>query len=204
MATSTTNNISIDGTTRNSELQTIFAKVNHVYFDSITAGGLNTTEISKGVVFDYEFPIIEDSINFNTGEADVTEVKLIDGTVWTSMATKGDSDINFNVATLDNRIASQFLRNTDTKFQEGQDISEVKIGENNYVGLGYNLEVKKATGALMFCDDTESVVVLLPNVEMYGTLNMGDGDNPAYFAVKVTPKMNLDGDAILIFTKKNA
>lgn len=147
-------------------LDDIFAKVAHVYYSSSV---LNATP-SASISVDMELPIIEDSVSFDTGGVDKTETKLTTGQVWTSRATKSDSNITMQVASLDADINALFM---DSK---GND--------------GYATTVKKATGSLYFVDDTGKGLVVLPNVEMFGSLVLGEGDNPGYFNVTVTPLIN--------------
>ena len=52
--------------------------------------------------------------------------------------------------------------------------------------------------------DNKDVIVILPSIEMYGSLVVADGDNPAYFNVTVTPLENEDGSDIFILEKQAA
>ena len=56
--------------------------------------------------FDFKLPILDESVTFNMGEADVTRIKLIDQTNWTSYAKKGDPDISFQIPSFSDEIAS--------------------------------------------------------------------------------------------------
>ena len=176
--------------TKSAALQTLFSKIQHVYYNaSAIASGTSTVSDCT------ELPVLEDGVTFNTGEAEVTEVNLIDGSIWTSKADKGDSDISFQVASLNEAINNLFLT-------KGKTYSGVTLdGGTAFGGAGYALDVKKATGSLVMTDDTGNTMIILPNVEMYGSLTVADGDNPAYFDVSVTPKANTDGDAIILLTK---
>lgn len=187
--------ITLTSTKKSASLQTIFSKCNHIYFEAIAGGnGLTKSAITTGVDFDIELPTLEDSVSVNFGEAETTEINLIDGTIWTSKATKGDSDITFQVASLADEINELFMA-------KGTTYGSTAIDGSDFNGVGYKVDVKKAIGAILMTDDTDSVCILLPNVEMTGTLNAGDGDNPAYYNVTVVPKPNADGDTIVIFKK---
>lgn len=161
-------------------LKQVFSKVAHVYYSS----NVLNDEPGTAITVDMELPVLEDSVSFDTGSVDKTEVKLTTGTIWTSKSTKGDSDITFQVASLNSAINELFLG------KDGDDTS----GKTH----GYSLDVKKATGALYFVDETGKGLVVLPNVEMYGSLVLGEGDNPAYFNVTVTPTINSKNASIYI------
>lgn len=180
-----------------SNLQTLFAKMKNVYYNAgqITANMLT----SAGVECELEFPVISDGVSFNTGEADVTETKLTTGATWTSRADKGDSDISFQVASIAGELDDLFL----TK-RASASVTGIKVQglEGTFGGDSYSLDVNKVTGSLVMTDDNRQTVLILTNVEMYGSLVVADGDNPAYFNVKVTPKANTDGAALLILRKE--
>lgn len=165
--------LSITATKQLGALDDIFAKVAHVYYSSTV---LNTTP-SSSVTVDMEFPVIDDSVSFDTGGIDKTEVKLTTGQIWTSKASKSDSAITMQVASLDADVASLFMTATNG---------------------GYALDVKKSTGALYFVDETGKGIIILPNVEIYGSLVVGEGDNPAYFNATVTPLINNAGVSIYL------
>lgn len=183
--------ITFTSTKKSASLQTVFSKPNHVYFEG---AALTKSAITSGVDMDLELPVLEDSISINFGDAETTEINLIDGTIWTSKATKGDSSITFQVPSLSDEINSLFMT-------KGTAYETTGIDGKDYNGAGWKVDVKKALGALLLTDDTESVCLVLPNVEMTGTFNAGDGDNPAYYNVTVVPKPNQDGDTIIIFKK---
>jgi len=195
--------------TESSLIQQLFAKANHAFFvsgkqiitaanDASTTPAASYASIASGFTWDYALPVIEDSISFNSGDTEKSEVNILDGSTLVSRATKGDSDISMQVASLDDDIMSLFMT-------KGQTLSGIKFSptgtEHTYEGIGYSLNVKKSTGALILTDDTEDVCIVLANIEMVGALVAADGDNPAYINVQVTPKNNVEGDAILILTK---
>ena len=79
-------------------LKKIFDKVNRVYYfpDSTKALSSQTGGI--------ELPVLESGVTFNTGDPDKNEVKLTDGTVWTSKVKQGESDISFQVSSVHSTI----------------------------------------------------------------------------------------------------
>lgn len=178
-------------------LQTLFAKMKNVYYNSapITANTLT----SSGIECNIEFPVISDGVTFNTGEADVTEIKLTTGATWSSKANKGDSDISFQVASIAGDINDLFLTKKTSASVSG--VSIVGL-DGTFGGDSYSLDVNKVTGSLVMTDDNKQTVIIVTNVEMYGSLVVADGDNPAYFNVKVTPRDNTEGAALIILHKE--
>lgn len=177
-------------------LQTLFAKMKNVYYNAtpITKASLEGT----GVECELEFPVLSDGVTLNTGNPDVTEIKLTTGAIWVSRADKGDSDISFQVASIAGEINDLFLTKKDAASVSGISIQGL---DGTFAGDSYSLDVNKVTGSLVMTDDNRQTVLILTNVEMYGGLTAGDGDNPAYFDVTVTPKDNTDGAAIIILHK---
>lgn len=76
--------------------------------------------------------------------------------------------------------------------------------DESYSGAAYSMAPKKISGALIMMSDNKDVIVILPSIEMYGSLVVADGDNPAYFNVTVTPLENEDGSDIFILEKQAA
>ena len=178
-------------------LQTLFAKMKNVYYNStpITANTLT----SSGIECNIEFPVISDGVTFNTGEADVTEIKFTTGATWASKANKCDSDISFQVASIAGDINDLFLTKKTSASVAG--VSIVGL-DGTFGGDSYSLDVNKVTGSLVMTDDNKQTVIIVTNVEMYGSLVVADGDNPAYFNVKVTPRDNTEGAALIILHKE--
>lgn len=181
--------------TEAASLKTLFGDIKNVYYK---AGEIKTTEIGSLVELeDYtELPVLEDGVSFNTGDADVTEVKLTTGAIWTSKADKGDSDISFQVASVDDEINSIFLKKSD------KTIENITVGGVVLEGHAYSLAPKKVTGHLVMFDESGEGVIVLPSVEIFGALVAGDGDNPAYFNVNVTPVENSESIDLIVLTKK--
>lgn len=128
--------------------------------------------------FDFKLPILDESVTFNMGDADVTRIKLIDQTNWTSYAKKGDPDISFQIPSFSDEIAS-LLGN-----KKGASSTNAALGVKFQ---GYSATPKKVECSLLFVSDDEKVVVYLPNVEIFATPVLGDGDNPSYFNCVITP-----------------
>lgn len=159
----------------------VLGKVDKVYF---FAKAVEATALSSALTADMALPILDESLTFDMGAAEVTRVKLIDQTNWVSYAKKGDPDIQFQIPSFSDDIANTF----------GNKIGAAASNTTEKTSYqGYSDAPKKVTGALLFVGDDEKVRVLLPNVEIYSAAVLGDGDNPSYFNCVVTPLANTAG-----------
>lgn len=178
-------------------LRQVFDKVYRVYYfaDNKTDGGdvKTLSQLTAGI----EFPVLEGGVSFDTGAPETNEVKLTDGTTWTSKSKQGESDISFQVSSVHNTIASLLMEAKTTA-----DISSyVTIGDYNYTGKAYALSPKKITGALVMVSSDFLSGVYLPNVEMFASFNgEGGDDSTGYFNVSVTPLTDASGAGFYILT----
>lgn len=169
----------------------ILGKVDKVYF---FAKSLEATALSAALTADMGLPILDESLTFDMGAAEVTRVKLIDQTNWVSYAKKGEPDIQFQIPSFSDDIANTF----------GNKIGAAASNTTDKMSYqGYSDAPKKVTGALLFVGDDGKVQVLLPNVEIYASAVLGDGDNPSYFNCVVTPLAN-DSGAVFYIGKSTA
>lgn len=170
----------ITATKNPSDLHDVLGRVEKIFFNNV----VNTAPSALTANFDFKLPVLDESLTFNMGEADVTRIKLIDQTNWTSYAKKGDPDIQFQVPSFSAPIA-ELLGN-----KIGVAADNAELGANFQ---GYSATPKKVNGSLFFVSDDALVSVYLPNVEIFATPVMGDGDNPAYFNCVVTPIPDASG-----------
>lgn len=183
-------------TTKLTDLKTLFNDVKEIYFKS---SEIKAADLGKAFTADMELPVLEEGVSFNTGDADVTEIKLTTGSTWVSKATKGDSDISFQVASIAGPVNSLLMNKV------GADITStagILVDGVTYEGAAYSLAPKKVVGSLLMFSEDRQTIIALPNVEMYSSLVAADGDNPAYFNVTVTPLENSEGADIMILWKK--
>lgn len=173
------------------DLNVLFNDVEEVFFKNAVvekAADLATlTEVT-------ELPVLSDGVTFNTGEAEVTQIKLTTEVIWTSKAKRGDADISLNVPSVAGEI-------NDLLLNKKIDTAALILNGQAYTGKGYNLAPKKVLGALIMPSQDKQTVLVLPNVEIYSSFNAADGDNPAYFSLKVTPKENEEGAELYILEK---
>lgn len=178
----------ITATKNPSDLHDVLGRVEKVFLNK----EVNKLPSALTGAFDFKLPILEESVTFNMGEADVTRIKLIDQTNWVSYAKKGDPDIKFQIPSFSDDIAS-LLGN-----KKGAASTNAALGVKFQ---GYSGAPKKVLCSLLFVSDDEQVCVYLPNVEIFSTPVMGDGDNPAYFNCVITPIPDSAGADYYIGTK---
>lgn len=184
-------------TTTKDTLKKIFDKVHRVYYfaDNKTAQGVVKPlgQLTNGV----EFPVLEDGVAFNTGDPDKSEVKLTDGTTWTSKVSQGESDISFQVSSVHSTIMDLLMeKKTDAAIG-----TAVQIGDYDYTGQGYSLAPKKLSGALVMVSSDFLTGVYLPDVELFASFNgEGGDDSTGYFNVSVTPLTDANGAGFYILS----
>ena len=178
-----------------SALRAVFNKMDEVYYSKTP---LSVAKLATSITVDMELPVLSDGVTFNSGEPETTEIKLTTGANWVTRTEKGDSDISLQVASLKGLINDLFM----DKKEEIE--ATANLGEDSYSGGAYRLAPKKISGALIMMSDNKDVIVILPSIEMYGSLVVADGDNPAYFNVTVSPLENEDGSDIFILEKQAA
>lgn len=184
-------------TTTKDTLKKIFDKVHRVYYfaDNKTAQGVvkSLGQLTNGV----EFPVLEDGVTFNTGDPDKSEVKLTDGTTWTSKVSQGESDISFQVSSVHSTIMDLLME----KKTEAAIGTAVQIGDYDYTGQGYSLAPKKLSGALVMVSSDFLTGVYLPDVELFASFNgEGGDDSTGYFNVSVTPLTDANGAGFYILS----
>lgn len=177
-----------------SKLHVLFNDVKNVYY---VEKELKAADLGTSLTALMELPILEDGITLNTGEPDVTRIKIINGDNWDTRSKKGDPDITFQVASIAGVVNDLFMEKKVTV--EGA--ANIIIDGATYSGTSYSLAPKKVKGALIMMSEDKSSVIVLPSVEMYASLVAADGDNPAYFNVTVTPLANEEGADVMILNK---
>lgn len=182
-------------TTSKDTLRKVFDKVHRVFFfqDNKNAQGvvLPLGSLTGGI----ELPVLEDGVSFDTGAPDKSEVKLTDGTTWTSKVKQGESDISFQVSSVHATINELLMEEKSSATIS----SPVQIGDFNYTGQGYALAPKKIGGALVMVSSDFLTGVYLPDVEIFASFNgEGGDDSTGYYNVTVTPLTDSHGAAFYI------
>lgn len=170
--------------TNKETLRKIFDKVHRVYYFPDPTKALSAQ--TGGI----EFPVLESGVTFDTGAAEVNDVKLTDGTTWVSKSTQGDSDIAFQVSSVHDTINELLM--------EKKTVTAItaEFDGYDYTGHGFSLAPKKVVGALLLTSEDKGTAIYLPNVEMYASFNgEGGDDSTGYYNVVVTPLTDSNGAA---------
>ena len=178
------------------DLHQLFNSVDEIYFKK---SELTTTALASALTFDLELPVLSEGVTFDTGQPEVTQINLTTGTMWTTRAVRGETDISFQVATMSADVNDLFL----TKIKDIA-ATENLIDSVSLAGGAYSLAPKKAVGSLTMFSEDKSSVIVLPNIEVYANLVLADGENPAYFNLSVTPRENSEAADIFILTEEAA
>lgn len=181
--------------TNKDTLKKIFDKVNRVYFFGDNKDAQGAVKALGDLTGGIEFPVLEDGVSFDTGEADKNEVKLTDGTTWAAKASQGESDISFQVSSVHATINDLLMEKKTAAVID----TAVQIGDFDYTGQGYALAPKKVSGALVMISSDGLTGVYLPDVEMYASFNgEGGDDSTGYYNVSVTPLTDSHGAGFYI------
>lgn len=157
-----------------SDLHDVLGNIEKVFYNK----AVNAAPTELTGKFDFKLPVLDESVNMDMGEPDVSNVKLIDQTNWTSYAKKGDPDISLQIPSLSDKIGELLGNRIGTALENAA--LKMKF-------QGYSTTPKKVVGSLLFVSDDELVVVYFPNVEIIATFSKSENDKPAYFNCKVTP-----------------
>lgn len=159
--------------TDKSTLKTLFSQMSKVVY--IPTANLADPGKETGTCLD--LPVLEDTVTFKSGEVTTTKVKLINGELWDSIPKMGDADMSMQIGSLNDTILSLFCTKAATP------LSAVAFDGFTYAGSGYNFDIKKVTGGLFMTNADKTAAIWLPNVSMYGSVQM-DNAKPSYINVK--------------------
>jgi hypothetical protein len=176
-----------------SALRTLFNKVGRIYFTSTT----DKTPANLATL-DFRLPILEDSVEFDTGEPDIETVNLTTGEKWTTMTTAGDPNITMQCASFATEITDLFLNVTAASS------GNMTLDGRTYAGKGYDLSAKKVTGGLLLMGEDLEMAIFMPHVEIYSSIGI-EQNVPGYFTMNVTPlASSADNTAIYFLPKTSA
>lgn len=183
--------------TTKDNLKKIFDKVHRVYYFADNKTNQGVVKALGSLTGGIEFPVLDDGVTFDTGEPDTNEVKLTDGTTWTSKVSQGESDISFQVSSVHSTIMDLLME----KKTSASISTAVQIGDYDYTGQGYSLAPKKISGALVMVSSDFLTGVYLPDVELFASFNgEGGDDSTGYFNVSVTPLTDANGAGFYILS----
>lgn len=176
-----------------SALRTLFNKVGRIYFTSTT----DKTPANLATL-DFRLPILEDSVEFDTGEPDIETVNLTTGEKWTTMTTAGEPNITMQCASFAADITDLFLNVTAASS------GNMQLDGRTYAGKGYDLSAKKVTGGLLLMGEDLGMAIFMPHVEIYSSIGI-EQNVPGYFTMNVTPlASSADNTAIYFLPKTSA
>lgn len=176
-----------------SALRTLFNKVGRIYFTSTT----DKTPANLATL-DFRLPILEDSVEFDTGEPDIETVNLTTGEKWTTMTTAGEPNITMQCASFAADITDLFLNVTAASS------GNMTLDGRTYAGKGYDLSAKKVTGGLLLMGEDLEMAIFMPHVEIYSSIGI-EQNVPGYFTMNVTPlASSADNTAIYFLPKTSA
>ena len=178
--------------TDKASIKLLFSQMSKVFFTS------TPNQVTPDSAF-IELPILEDSVTFKTGEAQLTKVKLIGGEVWDVIAKAGDDDMSLQIGSVNDTITSMFI----DKVSGATVSTAVSFNGVSYTGQGYSTAVKRVTGGFWMTNSDATAAIWLPNVECYSSLMM-DNNKPSYINVKFSALSDTKGAAIYVMTKQQA
>lgn len=172
-----------------SALRTLFNKVGRIYFTSTT----DKTPANLATL-DFRLPILEDSVEFDTGEPDIETVNLTTGEKWTTMTTAGEPNITMQCASFAPEITNLFLNPTVAS------VGPMTLDGKSYGGTGYDLSAKKVTGGLLLMGEDLEMAIFMPHVEIYSSIGI-EQNVPGYFTMNVTPLASATDNTAIYFLK---
>lgn len=170
-----------------SALRTLFNKVGRIYFTNTV--DKTPTTLST---LDFRLPILEDSVEFDTGEPDIETVNLTTGEKWTTMTTAGEPNITMQCASFAKEITDLFLNATVAS------VGPMTLDGKAYNGAGYDLSAKKVTGGLLMMGEDLEMAIFLPHVEIYSSIGI-EQNVPGYFTMNVTPLASATDNTAIYF-----
>lgn len=144
-----------------------------------------------------DVPCKVDTLNFEQGEADKEEYKIIgQAGAWVTESEPGDVDLGFRVPSISEEVL---------KLAFGEDaVSDIKgsVDSVDYEGLALILKNKKVQGTWMIVNSTKDRIMILNNTILFASLVL-DNDAKGVIAVDFNGGLESDGtNPDVIFLKK--
>lgn len=146
-----------------------------------------------------DVPCKVDSLEFEQGEAEVEEYKIIGlSGAWITDSEAGDIDLSFRVPSISEDIL---------KLAFGDDAVSAITGSVdgvNYEGLALILKNKKVQGTWLIVNSTKDRIMVINNTALFASLVL-DSDAKGVIAVDFNGSIETDGtNPDVIFLKKSA
>jgi len=163
----------------------------------ITSGADGTKTFTASPELDV--PCKVDSLNFEQGEAEVEEYKVIGlSGAWITDSEPGDIDLGFRVPSISEDIL---------KLAFGEDaVSSItgKVDDVDYEGLALILKNKKVQGTWMIVNSAKDRIMVINNTALFASLVL-DSDAKGVIAVDFNGSIETDGtNPDVIFLKKKS
>lgn len=167
-----------------------------------------SSDFSASTVWDYELPILRDSLSFETSEPSFDN-KFIHGesVPYVSTAEPGETTMSFEIPSIDDDITGWLLTKADTPTITGV-TDTVGSDEGTWSGSGYKLDNKVIQGMAMIISEDRTKAILIRNLKGYVSVNMSELSNsPVSFTISATIESSISdskqGDIMFLeFTKK--
>ena len=168
----------------------------------------SSSDFSASTVWDYELPILRDSLTFETSEPSFDN-KFIHGesVPYVSTAEPGETTMSFEIPSIDDDITGWLLTAADTATLTG--VADTVGGEEGtWSGAGYKLDNKVIQGMAMIISEDRSKAILIRNLKGYVSVNMSELSNsPVSFTISATIESSISdskqGDIMFLEFKKS-
>lgn len=148
---------------------------------------------------DLDVPCKVDSLNFEQGEAEIEEYKVIGlAGAWITDSEPGDIDLGFRVPSISEDVLKMAFGDDAVSAISG------KVDNVDYTGLALILKNKKVTGTWLIVNNTKDRIMIINNTALFASLVL-DSDAKGVIAVDFNGSIESDGtNPDVIFLKKSA
>lgn len=176
------------------ELKEVFIGVSEFRF--ATQSGPFTGD----TVWDYELPILRDSVNFDNPAPSINKVFIHgDEKPYASTAEASDMTLSFEIPSIHDDVTG-FLYN---KGKAIADVADTVDGvEGTWKGQGIKLDNKVIEGMAMIVSEDRKHAILIKNLKGYSSMNMNEiSTTPVSFTVTTTLEggVTTDSDGDVVF-----
>lgn len=184
------------------QLKKVFVGVSEFRFST------KSGKYDASTVWDYELPILRDSINFDNPAPTINKVFIHgDEKPYASTSEAADITLTLEIPSIHDDITG-FLYN---KGSEVSNISDEVDGiAGTWSGQGIKLDNKVIEGMCMIISEDRKHAILIKNLKGYSSMNMNElGTQPVSFTLTCTLEggvtTDTDGDVVFLdFTPTNA
>lgn len=167
-----------------------------------------SADFNENTVWDYELPILRDSLNFEVSEPSFDN-KYIHGesVPYVSTAEPGETTMSFEIPSIDDDITGWLLTKSESSAVVG--VADT-VGDvaGTWKGAGYKLDNKVIKGMAMIISEDRTKAILIRNLKGYVSVNMSELSNsPVSFTISATIESSISdskqGDIMFLEFTKN-